>query len=126
MVKLLTIAIALLLCGCELESKRTAARIKGGGTSALALPPLPPNSLPRARAVPKVAKALEGRTIALSWSNQPVQFPALYESVVCASAQLRDWREVAVVPYAVAGGVRLTNRPECEFYRVGNRIKGDS
>lgn len=91
------------------------------------LPPLPEPGVPAPRLVPRLAEfpAPRQAKITLAWNCETNGYDDLscYETGLEASTDLRNWSEVAVLPYQSTNRCTLTNRPTYEFYRAFNRLK---
>lgn len=85
------------------------------------LPPLPAAQLPGAQLLPRVAVLSPPRPQRLVWECPAIAFSNLYVTGIVGSTNLRDWYEVARLPYQLTNTVTLTNRPGYrEFYRAFN------
>lgn len=87
------------------------------------MPPLLPAPLRSAQLVPQMAVLSPPRmaVVTLTWNCPSTDLTNLWVTGIVGSTNLRDWYELARLPYQLTNRVTLTNRPGYrEFYRAFN------
>lgn len=90
----------------------------------VSMPPLPPKTVPSKRAVSSLP-APAPKKVVIVWENSKTFAGGerYLETVIVGSENLRDWREVAVLPFRLKGEWTNNLASPNMVFRVGNRLK---